>query len=69
MPTIFDLSNLMTTVKNMQALAKDGSAVYAALKDAHSRLQSIKDEGREPTTREWDEVNRQVASLHQQLQS
>ena len=58
----------MTTIKNMQGLAKDGTTIYAALKDAHSRLQQIKSDSRDPTPKEWDEVNRQVDSL-QQLQS
>ena len=69
MPTSFDLGHLMDTIKNMQALVKDGTTAYAALKDAYSRVHKIKDEGRDPTPEEWDTLNREVASLHQQLQT
>jgi hypothetical protein len=69
MPTGLDVKNLLTTLKSMQGLVADGTVAAAALKDAYTRAQGIADAGRDPTPQEWDDLNRQIDTLHQQLQS
>lgn len=69
MPTSQDVTNLLTTLRSMQGLVADGTVAAAALKDAYTRAQNIANAGRDPTPQEWDELNSQIATLHQQLQS
>jgi hypothetical protein len=69
MPTSLDLANLLNTLRGMQVAISHGSAAAAALNLAYMRVQTIAYAGRDPTPLEWDELNRQVASLHRRLQS
>jgi hypothetical protein len=69
MPTGLDVRNLLNTLQSMQGLVADGTVAAAALKDAYTRAQGIAAAGRDPTPQEWDDLNAQVATLHQQLQS
>jgi hypothetical protein len=69
MPTSMDVANLLNTLRSMQSVVASGTAAYASLHDAYTRAQNIANAGRDPTPQEWDELNRQIASLHAQLQS
>jgi hypothetical protein len=53
----------------MRAAVTEGSAAYTRLKAAYQCGKKIVDEGRAPTPEEWNNLQRECDTLHQELQS
>lgn len=62
-------TNLLNMLNTFCAVVSEGTTAYTLLSAAHDRVAKIVAEGRDPTPQEWDDLNREISSLHQQLQS
>lgn len=62
-------ANVLNILSTTLTLLDQGTTAYQLLTTAHNRVKAIVDQGRDPTPDEWDALDKEIASLHQQLQS
>lgn len=62
-------TNVLNILNTVLTLMDEGATAYQLLSTAHDRVKAIVDQGRDPTPDEWNALDKEIASLHQQLQS
>lgn len=62
-------ANVLNILNTVLTMVDAGTEAYQLLTTAHNRVKAIVDQGRDPTPDEWNALDKEIASLHQQLQS
>lgn len=59
----------LQALQSLPQLLQAGSEVVQLVEETRARLQSMRDEGRDPSPGEWDDLNARIDVLRGRLQS